>query len=66
MFPSDVDFILDILLPSTDKGVVFQFSVVVLLFGLTLWRFWRNPEARFLTVGMGLVSLGFMGLRALH
>ena len=66
MFPSDVGFILDILLPSTDKGVVIQFSVVVLLFGLALWRFWRNPEARLLTVGIGLVALGFMGLRALH
>jgi len=66
MFPFDVDFILDILLPSTDKGVAVQFAIIIVLFGLALWKFWRNPDARLLTVGIGLVGLGLMGFRALH
>jgi hypothetical protein len=65
-FLSAVDLILDILLPSTDQGVVMQLVVVVVLFGFALWKFWRNLEARLLTTGLGLVVLALMGLRALH
>jgi hypothetical protein len=66
MFLSAVDLILDILIPSTDKGVGIQFVVVSGFIGLALWRFWRKPEIRLLTIGSGLVLLGLMGFRALH
>ena len=66
MFLSAVDLILDILIPSTDMGVGIQFVVVSGFIGLALWRFWRMPEIRLLTIGSGLVVLGLMGFRALH
>ena len=66
MFSSAVDLILDILLPSTDMGVAIQTLAAVVVFGLALWKFWRNPDARLLTIGVGLVLFGFMGFRALH
>ncbi len=66
MFLSAVDLILDILIPSTDMGVAIQFVVVSGFIGLTLWKFWRKPEIRLITIGSGLVLLGLMGFRALH
>jgi len=61
-----MDFIVDILLPSTDAGVAIQLVGFIGLLVLMLWRFWSNPEARLLTFGLGLVVLGLMGFRALH
>lgn len=66
MFLSAVDLILDILIPSTDMGVGIQFVVVSGFIGLALWKFWRKPEIRLITIGSGLVLLGLMGFRALH
>ena len=66
MFLSAVDLILDILIPSTDMGVAIQFVVVSGFIGLALWKFWRKPEIRLITIGSGLVLLGLMGFRALH
>lgn len=66
MFPIIVDVILDLLLPTTDAGVILQFVVVGLLLVAVLWRSWSNPEARLLVIGSGLVILGLMGFRALH
>jgi hypothetical protein len=66
MFLSAVDLILDILIPSTDMGVGIQFVVVSGFIGLALWRLWRKPEIRLLTIGSGLVLFGLMGFRALH
>lgn len=66
MFSFSMDFIVDILLPSTDAGVAIQLVVFIGLLALMLWRFWRNPDARLLTFGLGLVVLGLMGFRALH
>jgi len=66
MFLSAVDLILDILIPSTDMGVGIQLVVVSGFIGLALWKFWRKPEIRLITIGSGLVLLGLMGFRALH
>ena len=66
VFPSSVDLMLDILLPSTDLGVAVQFLVVIGLFGIGLWRAWSHAEARLFVIGTGLVILGLMGSRALH
>ncbi|MEA1904019.1 MAG: hypothetical protein U9N56_10880 [Actinomycetota bacterium] len=57
---------LDLILPTTDGGVFAQLAAAVVLFVAALWFFRSNREARFLTVGVGLVVLGLMGLRALH
>ena len=66
VFLPAVDLILDILIPSTDMGVAIQLVVVSGFIGLTLWKVWRKPEIRLITIGSGLVLLGLMGFRALH
>jgi len=66
VFSSVVDLILDIVLPSTDLGVLAQTLAAFVVFVLALWRFWRSPDARLLTIGFGLVLFGFFGFRALH
>jgi len=66
VFSSVVDLILDIVLPSTDLGVAVQTLAAFVIFGVALWKFWRSPDARLLTIGFGLVVFGLMGFRALH
>jgi len=66
VFPWSMEVIVDILLPSTDGGVAIQLVTFTGLLVLALWRFWRNPEARLLMFGVGLVVVGLMGFRALH
>ena len=61
-----VDWLLDLILPSTDGGVLVQLVAVLLVFGLLLWRFRRDPEIRLVLIGSGLVILGLFGFRALH
>jgi hypothetical protein len=61
-----VNLIVDLLLPTTDAGVLVQLIVVVTAgaLGLVLTR--RHPDWRLLVVGATLVALAFMGLRTLH
>lgn len=56
----------DLLLPRTDGGVLVQALVVVpfLVGGLVAVR--RQAELRVFVLGVLLVAVGFMGLRALH
>jgi hypothetical protein len=61
-----MDFIVDLLLPSTDAGVAAQLVLVIVSLGFALWRFWRDPDIRLVVIGSGLLVLGFIGFRALH
>jgi len=58
--------VLDFLLPTTDAGVAAQFAVwaTVSLGGLIATR--RNKDLRLLTIGLSVLVLGLMGVRALH
>lgn len=57
---------IDLLLPRTDGGAVLQLLIVVpLLVGL-LVAVRHQPELRTLVLGLLLVTIGFMGLRAIH
>ncbi len=56
----------DLLLPSTDAGVAAQFAVVAFAAGAALVALRRHPEWRILVVGMALVVLGAMAVRAIH
>lgn len=57
---------LDLLLPTTDAGVLAQL-IILLVAGIGLiWRFRKRPEARLLLVGLLLLGLGAMALRAVH
>ena len=66
MFSCPVGLILDILLPATDTGVALQLVVVLVVVGLLVWRFRANLDVRLLIIGTAIVTLGLMGIRALH
>lgn len=56
----------ELLLPRTDRGVVAQAVVLMLLLGAGWWATRRRPEFRLLLIGVGLVLVGLTGLRAAH
>ena len=66
MFSLEMDLVLDILLPRTDAGVVLQLLAIVVVLVISLWRFWSITELRLVVLGLGLVILGLLGIRALH
>ncbi|MEA3503088.1 MAG: hypothetical protein U9R47_09965 [Actinomycetota bacterium] len=57
---------IDVLLPATDAGVAAQFTVVLGcgLVGLLVTR--RNRDLRLLIVGVTLLLVALMALRAVH
>ena len=58
--------IIDVLLPTTDAGVLAQLIAVLAAgsVGLTIAR--RHPDGRLQVVGATLVALAFMAVRTLH
>lgn len=56
----------NILLPSTDAGVLFQVATVTVVWVCLLVVVRRSAEARLLIGGIGMITLGWFGLRALH
>ncbi len=57
---------IEVLLPRTDGGVLFQVIVVAILAAGALTATWKRPELRVLVIGSALVALGAIGVRALH
>lgn len=56
----------NLLLPSTDGGVLAQAITAGVVFVVALVAFRRWPTARLVSVGAALVIAGVFGLRALH
>jgi len=56
----------DILLPRTDGGVVTQLIALLAISGLAIWALRRRPPQRLVAIGLSLVALGLIGVRALH
>jgi len=58
--------VLDLLVPTTDAGVLIQAvivgSVLILLLAVT----WRRGEWRLVSIGLTILAIGFFGVRALH
>ena len=54
------------LLPSTDAGVFVQVVSVTVVWLCLLLILRRSAEARLLVGGIGMITLGWFGLRALH
>lgn len=57
---------MELLLPRTDAGALTQVLVVTVAWVATLVAVRRSREARLLVAGVGLVTLGWFGLRMLH
>jgi len=55
-----------ILLPGTDAGVVVQVVAVMVIWICLLVIVRRSAEARLLVGGLGMITLAWFGLRALH
>lgn len=54
------------LLPSTDAGALFQVVAVTVVWVCLLVVVRRSAEARLLVGGIGMITLAWFGLRALH
>lgn len=61
-----MEWLLDIVLPSSDTVVLIQTLVVLVLWVVAVWWVRSYPPRRLLAIGSGLVVLGLMGVRALH
>lgn len=55
-----------ILLPGTDAGVLVQVVAVMVIWICLLVIVRRSAEARLLVGGLGMITLAWFGLRALH
>jgi hypothetical protein len=58
--------LLDLFLPSTDGGVAVQFAVWLVLSAAALWFTRHNKDFRLLAVGLSVLTLGVMAVRAIH
>jgi len=61
------DFVLDLLLPRTDRAVGIQFIVMAVVWALVLpWSFRWRREYRTFVIGLALVNIAWFGARAIH
>ena len=56
----------NVLLPSTDVGVLVQIVAMLVAWVGLLFVVRGSAEARLLVGGIGMIILGWFGLRALH
>ncbi|VAW06830.1 hypothetical protein MNBD_ACTINO02-1190 [hydrothermal vent metagenome] len=57
---------IDIFLPSTDRGVLFQLALWTIVSGYAIYKTRTNQDYRVLAIGVSLVVYSLMGVRALH
>jgi len=58
--------VLDLLLPSTDGGVAVQLAVWATISVGAILVSMRNKDLRLLVIGLSVLALGLMGIRAIH
>jgi hypothetical protein len=56
----------DVLLPATDRMVALQLTAVLAVAAIAMWVTRRERALVELVVGVALVAVGLMGVRALH
>lgn len=59
-------WLVDVLLPRTDRGVLLQLVVVLGLAGIVLWRVRHDAALRFFVASATFFVLGLFALRASH
>ena len=57
---------MDLLLPATDAGVLTQLVLVVIVASVALVITRRNRDVRLAVVGLTVLTVSLMGLRAVH
>jgi hypothetical protein len=60
------DRVTDLLQPTTDAGVALQLVLVLVGAAIALGRSWHRADLRLVVIGLTLLLLGLMGLRAVH
>lgn len=63
---SEGGWLVEVLLPRTDAGVVAQLVVVLAVSALLVWRVRRHPDLRFFVLSLSFFVLGLFVLRAMH
>jgi hypothetical protein len=63
---SEGGWLVELLLPRTDAGVLAQLIGVLFVSGLLLWRVRRRPELRFFVAACAFFTLSLFALRAAH
>lgn len=58
--------VIDFLLPATDGGVAVQLGAWTLISGFSIYRTRHDKDFRILAVGVSILVLSAMGIRALH
>ena len=61
-----MDFLLDLALPSTDAGAITQAVIALVILAAAYWFVRKQPEARIFVIGLAVLSLSLMALRAVH
>jgi hypothetical protein len=58
--------VIDVFLPRTDAGVAVQAAIWLLLTIVALYLSRRHAEIRLFVVGVSVLTLGLMAVRAVH
>ena len=56
----------ELLFPRTDAGVLVQTIAAAVLCTGAVAASWRRPDVRVFVIGISLLLIAFLGLRALH
>jgi hypothetical protein len=58
--------VLDLLLPTTDGGVGVQLIIWAVVSAIGLFATRSKKDLRLLVIGLSILTLGVMGIRAIH
>lgn len=58
--------VLDFFLPTTDAGVAAQFAGLAAISTVALYLTRNQADTRLLVIGLSLLALGVMAIRAIH
>ncbi len=62
-----IDFVVDLLLPKTDRLVVIEFVVMGVVWAVLVpWSFRWRGEYRTFVIGLAVLNLAWFGARAIH
>lgn len=56
----------ELLSPRTDLGVAVQVVVLLVLAAVGLWSTRARPDARLVVIGLAVLAVALVGLRAAH
>lgn len=61
-----MDFLLDLVLPSSDAWVIAEATIFGLAIAVAFWFARKRPEARIFVIGVAALGFSLMALRAVH